>query len=140
MGAESSKSQAQVSPLNNCLRIERILAAGCDYLPPNRLEDTIRVGVIGSDQPQDTYSHQAIKIGDSKPYRLKQFRERSDSLEYTFEEDVQLTLIKQKDGFLYKLKTPQLDVQQPIYPGIVKMFKPIGMVSTELDQIAKFFR
>jgi hypothetical protein len=126
-------------PSKQTFRIERILASGCDYLPPNRYEDTIRVGVIGGALDDNPLSHQAIRLGGSEPYRLKAFEENTNSLKYTFEKDVSLTLMKRRDSFVYNLKTPELDVSREIYPGLVKMFKPIGVASEELDKIDKFF-
>jgi hypothetical protein len=127
------------SPMKNCLRIERIIASGCDYLPPSQ-EDTIRVGVIGNGNAENPLSNQAIRLGDSPVYRLQSFYDGKDSLTYTFEKDISLTLMKRRDSIVYNLKTPELDVTKEIYPGIIKMFKPIGMASEELDKMDQLFQ
>jgi hypothetical protein len=139
MGSSSSKVSDE-SPLKQCLRIERIIAAECDYLPPNRLEDTIRVGVIGNSNPENPLSTQAIRLGDSDAYRLQSFQDGKDSLTYTFEKGVCLTLMKHRDSIVYHLKTPELDVTKEIHPSIVKMYKPIGLASEELDKMSKLFQ
>lgn len=128
------------SPMKHCLKIERIIASGCDYLPPSDMEDTIRVGVIGNADPTNPLSHQAIRLGGSPAYRLQSFQDGHDSLTYTFENDISLTLMKRRDSIVYNLKTPELDVTKEIYPGLVKMYKPIGMASEELDKMSGLFQ
>jgi hypothetical protein len=143
MGSSSSKTFPAVpyeSPLKHSLKIERILASGCDYLRPNQLEDTIRVGVIGNSDPHNPLSNQAIRLGDSEAYRLESFQKGAYSLTYTFEKGVSLTLMKRRDSIVYNLKTPELDVTKEVYPGLVKMYKPIGMASDELDKIGELFK
>lgn len=141
MGSSSSKTVPVLeSSLNQYLKIERILAAQCDFLPPNRFEDTIRVGIVGNSNPENPLGSQAIRIGDSDAYRLQSFQGTDESLVYNFEKNITLTLMKRRDSFVYHLKTPELDVTKEIYPGIVKMFKPIGMASDELDKIGTLFQ
>lgn len=141
MGSSSSKTTPMPeSPLKDCLKIERILASGCDYLPPNQLEDTIRVGVIGNGNPENPFSNQAIRLGGSEAYRLQSFQETKDTLTYNFEKNVSLTLMKRRDSIVYNIKTPELDVTREVYPGLVKMFKPIGMASDELDKMGRLFQ
>lgn len=122
------------------LRIDRLIASGCDYLQPSLMGDTIRVGVIGNADPQNPLSHQAIRLGDSEAYRLQSFSKGSDSLTYSFEKGVNLTLMKRRDSIVYNLKTPEFDVTREVYPGIVKMYKPISMASDELDKIGELFK
>lgn len=141
MGSSSSKTVPVLeASLNQCLRIERMIASGCDYLPPNRYEDTIRVGILAQKDPNNPMSGQAIRLGDSEAYRLQSLQEGTDSLHYTFEKGISLTLMKRRESIIYNLKTPDLDVTREIYPGIVKMYKPIGMASEELDKIGKLFQ
>ena len=141
MGSSSSKTFPAIqSPLKNCLKIERIIASGCDYLAPNSLEDTIRIGIVGSSDPLNPLSSQAIRLGDSETYRLQSFQDGTDSLTYNFEKGVSLTLMRRRDSILYNLKTPELNVTKEIYPGIVKMYKPISLASNELDKIGDFFQ
>jgi hypothetical protein len=140
MGSSQSSPQPSDSPLKNCLKIERIIASGCDYLPPNQMEYTIRVGILGSSDPMNPLSHQAIRLGSSEAYRLQSYQKTDDTLSYSFEKGVNLTLMKRRDSIVYNLKTPELDVTREIYPGIVTMFKPIELVSDELDTIGKFFQ
>ena len=124
----------------NSLRIDRLIASGCDFLPPSIMGDTIRIGVIGNSDPQNPLSHQAIRLGGSEAYRLQSFTKGQDTLSYTFEKGVNLTLMKRRDSIVYNLKTPDLDVTREIYPGIVKMYKPISMASDELDKIGELFQ
>ena len=140
--SESPKvSPLNSSPLKECLLIERIVASQCDYLKPNRFEDTIRVGVIGrGTDPNNPLSHQAIRIGDSEAYRLQSVQEGADTLHYTFDKNVSLTLMKRKNSVVYHLKTPEYDVTREVNPAIAKFYKPIGLDCEELDKIQKIYR
>lgn len=146
MGSSASKTVPIIekaienNPMKHCLRIDRIIASGCDYLPPNRQEDTIRVGVIAQSDPQNPLSGQAIRIGDGDAYRLKSFQEGEDTLQYTFENNITLTLMKRRNSVVYNLKTPELDISREINPAITRFFKPISMNSTEIDKIEKIFK
>lgn len=144
MGNSASTASSAVKPfeskLNQCLNIERIIAAECDFLKPNIFGDTIRVGVIGNSDPQNPLSHQAIRLGDSDAYRLQSFTQTPDALSYKFEKDVNLTLMKRRDSIIYNLKTPELDVTREINPSITKMFKTISVASDELDKIHELFK
>jgi hypothetical protein len=140
MGSSSSKIEAIPSALQHCFKIERILASNCDYLPPNRLEDTIRIGVIGRSNPDNPLSSQAIRLGDSEAYRLQSFQDGKDSLTYNFEKGVCLTLMKRRDSIVYNLKTPEFDVTKEMNPSIVRIYKPIGLASEELDKIGELFQ
>lgn len=128
------------SSLKHCLKIERLIAAECDFLPANRFEDNIRVGVIGNSDPANPLSHQAIRFGDSDAYRLQSFINTPDTLTYNFEQGVNLTLMKRRESILYNLKTPEFDVTREINPAIVRMYKSIGMASDELDKIGDLFK
>lgn len=144
MGSSSSKPSPEIvkyeSPLKECLRIERIIASECDFLPENTVENTIRVGVIGNSNPENPLSNQAIRLGNSEAYRLQSFQDGKESLTYTFEKGVSLTLMKRRDSIVYNLKTPEINVTREVYPGILKMYKPIGMVSDELDKMEQLFQ
>ena len=142
MGSSSSvpiAPEPSESPFKDSFKIERIIASGCDYLPPNQMEDTIRVGILGNSDPNNPLSHQAIRLGTSEAYRLQACQQTNDTIRFSFEKDVNLTLMKRRDSFVYNLKTPELDVTREIYPGIVTMFKPIDMSSEELDKIKILF-
>ena len=131
LGTHSLKSQST-----------RLIASDCDYLPQRETFYTMRVGISSKsdDSHPNPLSKQALQLGTTEPYYLQSFQETSDTLQYNFEKDVSLTLMKRRDSILYNLKTPQLNVTREIYPGIIKMFKPIGMVSEELDKIGPFFQ
>jgi hypothetical protein len=128
------------APFKNCLQIERMIAAECDFLPANQSEDNIRVGVIGNSDPANPLSHQAIRFGDSDAYRLQSFTKGENTLIYKFEKNVNLTLMKRRDSILYNLKTPEFDVTREINPTIVRMYKSISMASDELDKIGELFQ
>jgi hypothetical protein len=138
--AVSTSVKPLEAPFKNCLRLERLIAAECDFLPASRSEDNIRVGIIGNSDPENPLSHQAIRFGDSDAYRLQSFTKGENTLTYTFEKNVNLTLMKRRDSILYNLKTPEFDVTREINPTIVRMYKSIGMASDELDNIRDLFQ
>jgi hypothetical protein len=131
----------RVHTIKNSFLIERLVAAECDFLPvSDAVERNINVGIIASTDSQNPMANQAIRIGDGPVYRLKNFVEGPQQLFYRFEEDVTLTLMKNPEGLMYNLKTPTVDVTREIDPLVAKFFKPIGMVSYELDKMGKLYR
>jgi hypothetical protein len=134
-------SSTRVHTIGTALLIDRLVAADCDFLPiSENTERNIRVGIMASNDSQNPMANQAIHIGDGPAYRLKTFVEGPAQLVYTFEQDVSLTLMRNKENLMYNLKTPALDVTREIDPLVARFFKPIGMVSYELDKMEKFYR
>lgn len=127
--------------MKNCFNIERIIVGSCDFIETKSdIDKNIRVGVLGHDDPENPLSNQALKIGDSEPYRLKAFVENKDQLIYTFEKDVNLTVMKRRGSIVFHLKTPDLDVTKEVDPAITRMYKTIDMASDEIDKIGKFYK
>lgn len=130
-----------VHPTKNHLLVDRLIAAECDFLPHSETtERNIRVGIMGSIDSQNPMENQAIRIGGGPAYRLKRFVESPEQLIYMFDQDVTLTLMKNNEALMYNLKTPTLDETRELDPLVVNFFKPIGMVSHELDKIGKLYR
>jgi hypothetical protein len=130
-----------VHPTKNHLLIDRLIAAECDFLPHSEnTERNILVGIMASTGSENPMANQAIRIGGGPAYRLKRFVESPEQLLYMFEEDVTLTLMKNKESLMYNLKTPTFDETREVDPLVARFFKPIGMVSYELDKIGKLYR
>lgn len=138
MGNTATKIPPSVPKV--CFTIERVVAGNCNFLA-NHTEQNIRVGIVPTknDDP-NPLARQAIKIGDSDPYRLKSFDEGVDTITYHFEKNVDLTLMKRRGSVTFRLKTPDLDITEEVDPRIAKGYKTIDMAAEELDKIQKIYR
>ena len=87
---------------------------------------------------------QAIRIGDytNKYYRLLNFREKENKLQYEFENDITLLLNKNRTNIrmeLFDLNHNKF-ISKEVDPLIVKNFKTISFASNELDKIYDLFK
>ena len=142
MGNTSSASASVTPTMKNAFRIERLVVGLCDFLPETLHDRNIRVGLVPNPNVQNPLGHQAIKIGETGPYRLQAFTETSTSLHYNFEENVSFTLMKRRESIVYQLKTPDMDITREVDPVVQRMYKTIGMgdTSQELDKIQTLYR
>jgi hypothetical protein len=78
---------------------------------------------------------------DNQPLKsLVSFTETNNSIQYEFEENTKLQLIKQKDDIIYHLKTDDLDQTGIMHPIIRSHWKTIHLKSEELDKIESFVK
>lgn len=129
------------SKLKNCFNIERIVVGSCDFIKTEgEYDNNIKVGILGNGDPENPLSNQAIKIGNSEPYRLVSFIESPDQLVYKFEKNVNFTLMKRRGSVVFHLETPELNVTKEVDPRITKLYKTIDMGSLEIDKIEKIYK
>jgi hypothetical protein len=146
MGAQASKptieeiQQVTKKIINNPLKMERIIAGNCDFLPESQ-ERNIRIGIATNhEDPSNPLGRQVIKIGDQGPFRLHAFSSSPDQIMYAFEKNVHLTIMKRRGSVLYNLKTDELDITREIDEPIRKMFKTMDLDSQELDKIKEYMQ
>jgi hypothetical protein len=85
-------------------------------------------------------SHQGIRLGqDGDIKRLVSFVKADNSLIYNFEDNTRLTLSKddKTNKIRYSFETPGRTVVKEMDDRLWKMYKTIGMSSSELDRIAE---
>ncbi len=114
------------------MMIDRIIVA-----EPHRIE----VGVCGSVGKKDNpYKSQVIRIDDQPLKSLVSFTETNNSIQYNFEENIKLQLIKREDDIIYHLKTDDIDQTGIMHPLVRSHWKTIHLKSEELDKIATFVK
>lgn len=126
------------TPIDYCLKFDRILDAN------NQIY--VGIGTRKTEMDKDK-SLQVIRIGDytNKYYRLINFTEKENKLKYEFENDITLTLTKLNINNIQLIQLKLLDlnnnkvISTEIDPTIIKYYKPINMVSVDLDKIHSFF-
>ena len=135
-------NQMTAKIVNDYMKIERLIAGNCDYLPEYPDADrNIRVGIISNkDEPLNPLGRQAITIGNSDPFRLHSFSATPEQITYVFDKNVQLSIMKRRDSVLYNLKTPELDITREIDPTIRRLFKTIDMDSAEIDKMKEYMQ
>lgn len=137
---ELNKMSAKLS--KDQFKIERIIAGNCDFLAECKDADrNIRVGIVtNKDDPLNPLGRQAIKIGDSDPFRLHSFTATPEQITYIFDKNVQLSIMKRRDSVIYSLKTADLDITREIDPTIRRLFKTIDMDSAEIDRMKEYMQ
>jgi hypothetical protein len=118
---------------DNCFIIDRLIDADC-------AGKNLSIGVNGHVNPDNMLSHQGIRLGqDGEIKRLVSFMKADNSLVYNFEENTRLTLSKddKTNKIRYSFETPGKTVVKEMDDRIWKMYKTIGMSSSELDRISE---
>lgn len=131
MGSQTSRvAQEQAHLHRDYFIIDRIIAP------------SVTVGVGKALNPENRLSSQGIRYVEKGPiYRLEEFKEFQNCLEYKFEKDVSLSLCKVNEEVMMTLKTPEQGVSiQKIDPIFRRVYKPISMVSEELDKIGTIMK
>lgn len=123
------------------IHIERLLEGDCDYITQGKRKD-ILIGLCNGCDEKNPMHNQCIKIGEENPASLMSFTESANTVFYTFERDIYLTVAKRDTGDVYyHLKTPIYNVTRSINPVVRKIYKPIGGPMTlELDKIDAIFK
>jgi len=122
------------------LMVERIIAANCEFLPDST-DKNILIGISGTSKDEtNPLAHQAIRIGNSNPYKLVSFQDGPTTLSYEFEKNISLHIMRSNDKLIYNIQTPEIHATHELDPVLVKFYKPIGMGCIELDKIDKLFR
>lgn len=114
-----------------------------DYFIIDRIiAPSVTIGVSKALNTENRLSSQGIRYIEKGPiHRLEEFKEFQNCLEYKFEKDVSLSLCKVNEEVMMTLKTPEQGVSiQKIDPIFRRVYKPISMVSEELDKIGSMMK
>lgn len=115
-----------------------------DYFHISNVIDTdcngeiLEIGVHGFKKYNNVLSNQGIRIGNNNINCLISFSKCNNSLIYEFENDIRLTLIKNKNNIMYSLKNTDNIIVKYINKNIWNMKKTINMNSLEIDEIINF--
>jgi hypothetical protein len=114
------------------MKVDRIVSAE-PYL--------IHVGVnFETGDISNPFKNQVIRIGDDKLRSLVSYSETKDVLEYEFEENVQLKLMKKDGDVVYHIKTNDINYTSKVNDIIRKHWKSISFSSNELDKISTWMK
>ncbi len=106
-------------------------------------EKTVRIGISNhAADPLHPFHNQCISVNNAPPKLLQHFEESTNSLKYTFEENIQLSISKRDNNEVYYfLKTDDYECSRVVPPIVRRVFKPLGMASPcELDKIDNLFK
>ncbi len=118
---------------DNCFTIDRLIDADC-------AGKNLSIGVNSKVNPDNMLSHQGIRLGqDGEIKRLVSFVKADNALIYNFEENTRLTLSKDDttNKIRYSFETPGKTIVKEMDDRVWKMYKTIGMSSSELDRISE---
>ena len=114
------------------MTIDRIIAAE----PHN-----ILIGVSGQTGEQNNpFKEQVIRIDDGGLKSLVSFTENNKSLEYEFEDNIHLKIMKKENDIVYHIKTDDINYTSKVNDLIRKNGKSISLKSNELDKIFDFMK
>ena len=119
---------------DNCFTIDRLIDAECVD------GKTLAIGINGKVNPDNMLSHQGIRLGqDGDIKRLVAFIRANNALIYNFEDNTRLTMTMndKTNKIMYSFETPGKTVVKEMDDRIIRMYKTIGMSSSELDKIAE---
>lgn len=121
----------------NCFTIDRLIDADCNEMPLN-------IGVNSKVDSNNILNHQGILLGNTNESikKLISFIKADNGYIYEFEDNIKLTLTKNEDNgkIIYAYISPKINVIKEISPTIVKAYKPISMISYELDKIGDIIK
>jgi hypothetical protein len=119
---------------DNCFIIDRLIDGDCID------GKTLSVGINSRDKPENMLSKQGIRLGqDGDIKRLVSFVKVDNGLVYNFEDSTRLTMTKndKTNKIMYSFETPGKTVVKEMDELVVKMYKTIGLSSSELDRITE---
>lgn len=119
---------------DNCFTIDRLIDADCVD------GKTLAIGINVRDNPDNMLSKQGIRLGqDGDIKRLVSFFKADNALIYNFEDNTKLTMTKNNttNKIMYSFETPGKTVVKEMDDRIVRLYKTIGMSSSEFDRIAE---
>lgn len=119
---------------DNCFTIDRLIDGECVD------GKTLTIGINSKDNPDNILSKQGIRLGqDGDIKRLVSFIRADNGLVYNFEDNTRLTLTKNEktNKVMYSFETPGRAVVKEFDDRIWKMYKMIGLSSSEFDRIVE---
>ncbi len=84
------------------------------------------------------YKNQVIRIGEDGLKSMVSYMETNHGIEYRFEDDVCLRLMKKDDDVVYHIQTKEINHTSKVDPIIKKNWKNISFSSNELDKIERW--
>ena len=109
------------------MKVDRIVSAE-PYL--------IHVGVnFETGDESNPFKNQVIRIGDDRLRSLVSYSETKDALEYEFEENVQLKLMKKDGDVVYHIKTNDINYTSKVNDIIRKHWKSISFFLSQYNII-----
>ncbi len=84
------------------------------------------------------YKNQVIRIGEDGLKSMVSYMETTNGIEYHFEDNVCLRLMKKDDDVVYHIQTKKINYTSKVDPIIKKNWKNISFSSNELDKIEKW--
>lgn len=95
---------------------------------------------VGCLVPTDKlFSNQGIRIGDDRIKRLESFSESLNQLNYQFEENTHLKILRSEDRVFYiHLRSGDKEFSFTMDSLVIKHWKSISFNSMELDRITDF--
>lgn len=114
------------------MKVERIIAAE-PYM--------IHVGAnFESGDKMNPFKNQVIRIGDGKLRSLVGYLETKDAIEFEFEEDVRLKMMKKDGDVVYHIKTKDINHTSKVNDIVRNHWKSISFSSNELDKITDWMK
>lgn len=118
--------------LEPCMRIDRIIASE-PYL--------IHVGVnFETGDESNPFKNQVIRIGNDQLRSLVGYLETKDAIEFEFEDDIRLKLMKKDGDVVYHIKNKEMNYTSKVNDIIRNHWKSISFSSNELDKISDWMR
>ncbi len=102
-------------------------------------EHKIYVGVSGQvGKKENPYKEQVIRVNDGDLKSLVSFSESNQCLDYEFEDNINLKIMKKDEDIVYQLKTDKINYTTNMNDMIREYGKTISLNSKELDKIFVF--
>jgi len=86
------------------------------------------------------YKNQVIRVGEDSLKSMVSYMETTNGIEYHFEDNVCLRLMKKEDDVVYHIQTKQIDYTSKVDPFIKKNWKNVSFSSYELDKIDEWMK
>jgi hypothetical protein len=124
------------------MTIDRII--GSLHTPTSTSDELIKVGICikpNLELLQKNEFYQCIRVGNEKPELLVKMNSSDDKLEYLFERNTKLSLIRKERSVFYLVESNKLKHANEVSNIHKRLYKPISMAhSAEIDKIAEFIK
>jgi hypothetical protein len=100
----------------------------------------IHVGAYLKGKEDNPYKMQVIRVNDKPLKTLVSFVESSNALQYEFEDNISLKLMKKDNDIVYHIKTDEINHTGVMNDMIRKHWKDVSWNSKELDRIGTFVK
>jgi hypothetical protein len=118
--------------LEPCMKVDRIIAS-------EPYPSYVGVNWETGDK-SNPYKNQVIRVGEDGLKSMVSYMETTNGIEYHFEDNVCLRLMKKEDDVVYHIQTKQIDYTSKVDPFIKKNWKNVSFSSYELDKIDEWMK